>query len=1075
MKRIIYTLICLTFSFFSQAQIPGAPKNLLSPNSASLGLYGEIPISLFTGTPSVSIPIYEMKYGDVTVPITLSYHASGIRPDQHPSWVGLGWTLQAGGVISRVINDKPDEYDNGFKYEQSTSIGAPVSLATAGYYYKHSDFNLSQASNDLFIIDSEPDQFSFNFLGYSGNFYLNNDGSWKVECDKPVKITFDNTFLSFPSNLIKYDTNMAHNSFDCGNTKSFSGFTITDEYGVRYVFGGTSSAIEYSIDFFKQNTDEWFANSWMLTKIILPNDEVINFEYQRDAFINQLYYSVNQIIQTGTRTSGGFLSLNTTCNNTASYPLGYHLGGMLISPTYLTKIISPVNKIILSHSVSRELGYDESFYTTKRTYWENDTEAWSNSDSYPMYLPFLEGWDNNLKSLDPETRGAETFPECLNNMKWQKLDQIAILDINGALIKSFKFNYSNSSYRRLTLYNLEELSNYLSVTGKKYSFEYYNMELLPPYLSNKVDHWGYSNNTYASIYPNVSFETYYSLRDATTNNAIASAGSLKSITYPTGGTTEFVYEPNMYSKQLKVIRWEGLDNVENKNAGGIRIRKITNYPEGVNVSTNKIQKEYFYVTNYTNDLNLLTAKSSGVLGGQAKYYFEDYNVKTRNTNQIYNKQIFSSQSVLQACTNTTGSHIGYSEVIEKQTNGSYTKSFFTNFDTFGDETARKCLDEKFDETCFDNSLMTPYLPYNSRSQERGKLTLSEIHNSSDQIKYSKRIFYNRINELNNYVKSFRVTTGRICDSTGDTYDDATKYKHYTYSYLPVKEIETNYDNLGGTPLIKSTDYKYDPIGLLEEQTVDDSNHNTFITRYKYIGNVEATGTKNNELFDPLIAMNARHMIAYPIEITNIKKDNTEHVIGSNLFLYKPISTSPIYYKLWSESSLAIEKSIPLNEFKSINISGSSSSLDQDPKYMEKVRYNKYDVHGNPLFVTKNDSENSVYLWSYYFQYPIAEVKNATWNDVIGIIPENNILALGQKHEPESSDWTTISGLNNLNNSLVTIYSYNYRANGLSSITAPNGIKTFYDYDPLGRLSRVYIIENNVIKVLKSLQYKYYNN
>ena len=43
------------------------------------------------------------------IPISMTYHGSGVRPDQHPGWVGLGWNLNAGGCISRIVNGLPDE------------------------------------------------------------------------------------------------------------------------------------------------------------------------------------------------------------------------------------------------------------------------------------------------------------------------------------------------------------------------------------------------------------------------------------------------------------------------------------------------------------------------------------------------------------------------------------------------------------------------------------------------------------------------------------------------------------------------------------------------------------------------------------------------------------------------------------------------------------------------------------------------------------------------------------------------------------------------------------------------------
>ena len=42
------------------------------PNAASLGAYGDVPVSYFTGVPNISIPIYTASFGPLSLPISLS-------------------------------------------------------------------------------------------------------------------------------------------------------------------------------------------------------------------------------------------------------------------------------------------------------------------------------------------------------------------------------------------------------------------------------------------------------------------------------------------------------------------------------------------------------------------------------------------------------------------------------------------------------------------------------------------------------------------------------------------------------------------------------------------------------------------------------------------------------------------------------------------------------------------------------------------------------------------------------------------------------------------------------------------
>lgn len=101
-----------------------------------------------------------------------------------------------------------------------------------------------------------------------------------------------------------------------------------------------------------------------------------------------------------------------------------------------------------------------------------------------------------------------------------------------------------------------------------------------------IDHWGYSNGAdnrgYLSYFPTSSLDNNKETITSTQRNPnfkYALCGALQEIYYPTGGKTEFIYEPNDYSAALiKSGLQYGepyLENYEsNKTAGGIRIKQI---------------------------------------------------------------------------------------------------------------------------------------------------------------------------------------------------------------------------------------------------------------------------------------------------------------------------------------------------------------------------------------------------------------------------------------------------------------------------------------------------------------------
>jgi hypothetical protein len=96
-----------------------------SPDAQAFMRYGEIPVDYSTGVPSISIPIYEIKSGKLSLPISLSYHASGIRVNDIASVAGLGWRLNAGGVLTRTVKGRADDTNFGMltnKYYTKSDI-----------------------------------------------------------------------------------------------------------------------------------------------------------------------------------------------------------------------------------------------------------------------------------------------------------------------------------------------------------------------------------------------------------------------------------------------------------------------------------------------------------------------------------------------------------------------------------------------------------------------------------------------------------------------------------------------------------------------------------------------------------------------------------------------------------------------------------------------------------------------------------------------------------------------------------------------------------------------------------------
>lgn len=246
-KTLILVYCAIVYSCYLNAQAPSdTPTGYYeqhvppSPNASSLGVYGEIPVSYYTGIPSINIPIYDIKNGDIDLNISLNYFSLSNKVEEESSWIGLGWSLNAGGVITRVKRGFCDITPNG-----GLSSG-PQSISSC-------------------FVDKEMDYFYYNFSGYSGKFVIDkSDNSIKQIIQTDLKIE-------------KIDDNA-------------SGFIITLPSGIIYEFRQKEyTRIIENISYLGDMV-YLYPSSWFLTKIKSPLQREINFEYTSNSYPSEHNY-----------------------------------------------------------------------------------------------------------------------------------------------------------------------------------------------------------------------------------------------------------------------------------------------------------------------------------------------------------------------------------------------------------------------------------------------------------------------------------------------------------------------------------------------------------------------------------------------------------------------------------------------------------------------------------------------------------------------------------------------------------------------------------------------------------------
>jgi hypothetical protein len=189
-KRLLLIFLsasfCITFnSLKTSAQ--EIPKIILpSPEASALFRFQQYQVDHSTGVPSISIPLYLIKSGALSVPVELNYHASGRRVYDQDGPIALGWTLNAGGSISRTVYGSADFGEFHFPYPFDLSNLTNASHYTLFEQISHYDKN-NPASQRSTWKDSEYDLFSYYFGGQSGNFIFKDNNGVKTASLLPYK------------------------------------------------------------------------------------------------------------------------------------------------------------------------------------------------------------------------------------------------------------------------------------------------------------------------------------------------------------------------------------------------------------------------------------------------------------------------------------------------------------------------------------------------------------------------------------------------------------------------------------------------------------------------------------------------------------------------------------------------------------------------------------------------------------------------------------------------------------------------------------------------------------------------
>lgn len=1084
---IITAILCISSNIIGQEAL-NLPKIVpVSPNAASLGIYGSIPVGYYTGVPNISIPIYEIDLDGKKFPISFSYHASGIKVAQEASTVGLGWVLNAGGCITKEVRGWDDFQTAPMGYYFDTDMPMPDS---------NNDKDMSLPKNTISqytlyagnILDSEPDLFHFNFGSFSGTCFFR-----KIGANGNSKISA-NAVIRNGKDFLKIQYFFGSASF---NAEDY--WIITDVDGFKYHFHTNERSEIYSStacttirsSFKRRPCQDILTTSWSLDSIVSPLNNKIVFTYEKDFIYTHATYSENiyKLIDFQSdyyNNEGGLLTIND-----CSYPSTYSKNEQVL----LKEISLPGGTIAIGYSNRDDI---ESVTTTSKA---------------------------------------------------RKIDNITIQN-NHDEIGKIALKQSYMGYPSLDSTQKRLILDSLIVNDKRYAFTYDNSWFgLPEKDNAHADYWGYynksdvSNTTEFRLAPPaiVNYENgyrYFTGKNNQSNEESMKIGNLTSIQYPTGGKTVFDYEMHDFSNPFYTVEEKAIgshhyyydaDNPEDSNTAEYG----NDFDVTQETMKGKIKIVYSCLSNKTyqnNDGVTIVPAIVSVERKTGNYYalFKQYNIECRSDGDKtdYNYFDFPSSGTYRIRVSITGSlqpdiSILINSPVYKQissggglriksitdyTNESnfikheyfYKKNGYTSGLLMNKPQNTIVIAGKMELLAFNSkkffpiidslkitgvfACSHPLMPFsNSASGEavgysfveelvtksdtsNGKTSYTFSNMTDSMVNISDRIIlgYPSIPHLNNgsllevthsdsQNKIVKRELFEYCKVASDSIKGLIAYQPHIFSEDPVVFIKY-YDLYSERWVLtkkndlillddkwanSTTEYQYDDLNwLIDNKKTYDSFNNIIENRIMY---------PHDNNTEPYISMVNKNILSPVIETTNYK---------NNHFLQKTRTD----YKNWGNNLFA-------PQFVKYQ-----ANLQIVPE--PRITYYKYDSKGNPLYVTKDDATKIVYLWSYNFQYLVAKIEGLTYDEVENTlninIANNYISTLAQNALPTVAQIASIrSGLAS-KNALVTTYTYRPLI-GIVTATDPRGVTINYTYDTFSRLTNV---KNDDGNILKAYNYHY---
>lgn len=987
----------------------------VSPEAAAMDRHQSYPVNHATGTPSITIPLYEIVAGEVTIPVTLSYHASGLKPKERSGLAGTGWTLSLEPSIMREIKGTVDDggwFQNRFEYP-------PVGKREQFDYYAEMVDNQR---------DTQPDKFVYKLPHGGGSGYF--------------------TALFEPLSTIPRTTDRVY----------FGGSSMNaiDANGIQYQFSGAN-----------EKTGEYITR-WLCSSIHSPRrvNPLVTFDYtttrgknhpsayfnlDSKVIINNIASSNPRVIFTEQSASGNkHYRVDPDINNVQPYParLTY------ISESQAGVRYPSVNSHINEVTIESRLDKVHFFGNTLSVTYDGVGSGVTASDVYKqIVVTNLQG--DTIRTIDfviTPYNGSTS----LTSLKAVRISA------PGAETKEYTFRYKDG-YRVPSTFTIavdhwgfcNEANNDGGASLTVPSFQL--IKYLP--LGNMNNGSVIFNYRGANREPNAEW---------------TQAGILDQITDPQGVRTTFAYEGN-YGAFRDDNRSSGYDDYLHP-VGGVRVKSIETYdPRG----KNRITKTYRYGLTKLSDAGYEPIWGGGAIKhivSERDYrsYMMAYNESYDGVSAWFESMTMYASMPQSNIRFNNGSAVMYN-IVSEEISGTDMNSVKTDYYYFVDahpfegvlrwDVYETNIVKKFFETKLSGEIRKIFRPGPFHPREPSD---DLMRNTVSSGQYNGRLARKHCFKANQLVSRTNYTYNRYSGNSSvfvylpvrnvQISADLYMKDHSSMFNVDVYAPSSNYEPSDDNGQLQTTFFLDYNVSYMLEGEIN--------TEYFTSGNrKDSLVTEKKYTYDPY-----KYGYSYSMEPKKIETKNSAGAWVANEYKYLYNFPAILSAHKRSEGGRSQESRVLFKEGTCFP-ERVQSKTDRLTDFRDEVVYTAYDGHDNVAEIKGKDGTAITFLWGYHNRFPIAKIENATRAEVLQGMgyPETsaNVLdAWSGFITPNEDIMGKIGALRDaLPTAKVTTYEYDQAKGTMTAITDPNHVVTRFEHDHYNRLTDSYYIDPDLQKVM----------